>query len=420
MVDLDSWIKHGDEIRRPLIVNHDITKSNKVVIVGAGLSGLCTAFRIAEKRPDIEIILVEKSNRIGGVIETWKQNEWICDVAVNATRNHPAFWRLIDDLGLENKFNSSNPKAKSRWVIINGKKHKLSVFSLLKIGPIKLFSSLKKSRAGGFSVAEVLPNKQIADALTLGIVNDTSENVDADFLIPSITKFGPNPPLKKSKLNSLISKSYPLFKPKKGSLASLDGGMETLIFALENKLSNLPNVRIILNCNTDSPESISQDYGIPESSIIWCAKNPENNIEFTELSVFVIGFSAKSVQNIKLGYGTLIPDKSLPISGILHESDVHVSKRSPEGHRLFRLMVPHNRWDMREDSVLECAEKLLGDNPVLFSKIGQRKIPRYKPGHLSSLYHKSSNYSTLGWTVSGVSITHVVDESERISELFET
>ena len=60
----------------------------------------------------------------------------------------------------------------------------------------------------------MLPNKQIADALTLGIVNDTAENVDSDFLMPALTKFGPKSPIKKSKLNSLIEKSY-LLTPKK-------------------------------------------------------------------------------------------------------------------------------------------------------------------------------------------------------------
>ena len=75
-----------------------------------------------------------------------------------------------------------------------------------------------------------------------------------------------------------------------------------------------------------------------------------------------MGFSEKSVRNIEYGYGTLIPDKSIPISGILHESDIHASKRSPEGHRLFRLMVPHNRWDLDEKSI-ECTKKIMGSEP---------------------------------------------------------
>ena len=57
MTSLDEWVLHGDEMRRPLLVNPKISESTKLVIVGAGLRGLCCAYRIAKKRPDLEIIL---------------------------------------------------------------------------------------------------------------------------------------------------------------------------------------------------------------------------------------------------------------------------------------------------------------------------------------------------------------------------
>ena len=418
MTDLQNWIRHGDEMRRPLLANSDLPKAEKLVIVGGGLSGLCCALRIAEKRPELPILLVEKSAELGGVIATWQDDEWICDLAVNATRPHPAFWRLIDDLQLSDKFQTSNPKAKSRWILLDDKQHKLSPFSLLKIGPFKLRKALKLVKNGGYSVADLIPNKQIADALTLGIVNDTASNVDADFLMPSVTKFGDNPPVKKSKLASLVAKSYPLFTPKKGTIASLDGGMITLTKALIERLNNMSNVEIRLNYNAQSPKSVAAENNVPLSSVIWSAPGLKDGYESTDLSIFAIGYEHQQVAKVKLGYGTLIPNQSLPISGILHESDIHQSKRSPSGHRLFRLMVPHSRWDKAESSVLACAEKLLAKEPVLFTKIGERKIPRYKPGYMAEIATLSPDFSMVGWAVSGVSITHVVDEAERVAELF--
>ena len=418
MVDLQDWLRHGEEMRRPLLVNPNLSKAKKIVIVGAGLSGMCCAYRIAEQRSDLEIVLVEKSSRLGGVIATWSDQEWLCDLAVNATRSHPAFWRLVNDLRLGDKFSQSNSKAKSRWILLNGKRHKLSVLSIFKFGPLKLRKAIKESKIGGRSVAETLPHKEIADALTLGIVNDTADNVDADFLFPTMTEFGPPAPVKKSKLRSLILKSYPLFTPRKGALASLEGGMETLISALRDKLVNMSNVEIVLDFEADSPTAVAQQFEVPLDSIIWSAPGWQDDYDTTELSIFAIGFTNQSVAHVKIGYGTLIPDKSIPISGILHESDIHYSKRSPRGHRLFRLMVPHNRWDKDEQSVLAWAKKLLGDKPVIFTKIGQRRIPRYKPGHMAKTAQKYPDYSIVGWTASGVSITHVVDQSERIAELF--
>jgi len=247
MTDLESWINYGDEMRRPLLITPELANSSKVVIVGGGLSGMCIAFRLSRKRPDLEIILLEQKDSLGGVISTWKEDEWICDLAVNATRPHPSFWRLVADLGLSDSFKPSNKDAKSRWILLDNKKHRLSFFTIFKLGLFKTLKSIKSSRIGGFSVAQLIPNKQIADALTLGIVNDTAENVDADFLMPSMTNFGSNPPIKKSKINKKILQTYPIFTPRKGSIASLEGGMETLTRAIEKELLESKNVTIKFN-----------------------------------------------------------------------------------------------------------------------------------------------------------------------------
>lgn len=418
MSDFESWVRHGDEMRRPLLLNPKLSKSTKLVIVGAGLSGLCCAYRIAKKRPDLEVIIHEKSSRLGGVIATWKEGDWVCDLAVNATRPHPAFWRLISDLSMESLFKPSNPAAKSRWILLGGKRHKLSWKTLFKIGPIKLFKSVSRSRKGGLSVAEVIPNKQVADAMCLGIVNDTSENVDADFLFPALTRFGQNKTIKKSALKNQISKSYPIFTPQKGTIASLDGGMQTLVDRLAIELSKLDNVTVNHGNAAESPESIASSYGVTEESVLWTAPSTEYEQESSKISIFAIGYANEQVSHIANGYGTLIPSNELPISGILHESDVHQSARSPPGHRLFRLMVPHKRWNDDIDSVKESAESLIAKDPVIFTKIGERAIPRYKPGHLSRMAKIESKCSYAGWFYSGVSITHVVDQAERIAELF--
>lgn len=418
MPSLESWIRHGEELRRPLIANAKLGKSEKVVIVGGGLSGLCCAYRIAQKRPDISVVIHERSNRLGGVINTWQEGEWICDLAVNATRPHPAFWRLIKDIGLSEKFSPSRPQAKSRWVLLDGKPHKLSWRTLFKIGPLKLRKAIKNSRAGGRTVGQVIPHKPIADALCLGIVNDTSDNVDADFLLPSLTRFGDNPPIKRAKLTKLIADSYPLFTPKRGSIASIDGGMQSLVDALVTALSSLENVEMRLEQEAQSAQAVAQEYDIAVESVIWAAPRVQENSTESSLSIFAIGYREEQVADVKVGYGTLIPDSQLPISGILHESDLHHSQRCPEGHRLFRLMVPHNRWDKDEQKVIQCAEKLLARDPVLFVKIGERKIPSYSPGYMTSLNQLDKDCSFAGWSISGVSITHVVDEAERFAELF--
>ena len=145
MSDLDKWVLHGDEMRRPLLVNPKLGKSSKLVIVGGGLSGLCCAYRIAKKRPDVEVIIHEQSSLLGGVISTWKEDDWICDVAVNASRPHPAFWRLINDLELGEILKPSKSDAKSRWVLLDGKQHKLSWRTLFKLSLIHISEPTRRS-----------------------------------------------------------------------------------------------------------------------------------------------------------------------------------------------------------------------------------------------------------------------------------
>ena len=164
MYSIEDWVRFGDELRRPLLVGPNLSTSTKLCIVGAGLSGLAIAYRIASKRPDLEIEILERTDRCGGTIETWSEGEWLCDVAVNAARPHPAFWRLVEDLGLGSAFAESNPQAKKRWLLINRKKTQLSWISALKMGPIRLFRSLRSSRMGKKSVAQIFPSVTIADA----------------------------------------------------------------------------------------------------------------------------------------------------------------------------------------------------------------------------------------------------------------
>ena len=263
----------------------------------------------------------------------------MCDVAVNATRAHPSFWRLVDDLGLQTQFKPSNPAASTRWIHTGGQRRKLTPWSVLRQGPFKLMRGVRSSRQGKKSVAETMPIPNVADAMTLGIVNDVSRNVDADFLMPSMTRFGHEPPIKWSKVKRKMAQTYPLFTPQKGATASLNGGMQTLVTALVSALEALDNVTISLGVDITTPEALAEKQNQPLSSIVWCAPLRRKTTEFTHLNVYAVGFTEADSRSVPVGYGTLIPDAQAPISGVLHESDVHGSPRAPKGHRLFLSLI---------------------------------------------------------------------------------
>lgn len=419
LFSFDDWVRYGDELRRPILVHPTLSSSNEIIIVGGGLSGLTLAYQIGTKRPDIKIKILEKSSKLGGVIETWKKDEWICDLAVNASRPHPSVWRLIADLKLEEKFSPSKPSATKRWIFSKEKKILINKILMIRVGiKMIIYRTVSKVRKGGCSVAELFPERKFADAMTLGIVNDTSENVDADFLFPSLTKFGMEPSWKWKEIRKRMEQSYRIFTPKRGTIASLDGGMSTLIESLEEKIKQLENISIVLNSNLKSPQEVVEKYKIPLCSIVWAAPLFSNRSK-SEISIFAIGYKDEHVKSQEIGYGTLIPDSNIPISGILNESDIHSSNRAPKGHRLFRLMVPNKRWNGEHQIIKKHAKSLISpEEPVIFEFLGQKFIPSYPPGYMSSVSKQKIDFTHIGWGVSGVSITHVIAEAERISDMF--
>ena len=415
----EDWVRHGQELRRPLLVHPSIKEGDTSVIIGGGLSGMVVGYRIAKKSPERKVVIVEKKDHLGGTIETWKSGDWLCDVAVSSARPHPAFWRLVNDLELGDSFHESREEAKERWVFLDGEYIKMGWKIIFKIGIMKLLKSLMASKRGGLSVSELVPNKSFADAMTLGIVNQYSENVDADFLFPSLTKFGDNPPLGSRRLAKKIRDTYPLFTPNRGSFGSFECGMTDLTDKLARELDEMPNVSIILGSKYDSLTEISQEFGVPIGAIIWSAPGILQKKAGSDVSVFAVGYRELDVSRVPVGYGTLYPDNDIVFSGVLHESDVHVGRRAPSGHRLFRLMVPTSRWSGDDEEIIRSLkENFVDAEPVLFQKIGDRSIPSYEPGYMKRITNTDLDCSVTGWAGSGVSIIHVVDEAERISEMF--
>ena len=416
MQDRQAWIRHGQELRRPLLVNPALADEGHVVVVGAGLSGLTAAYRLREARPDVRVTVLERSDRAGGVIRTWRKDEWVGEFAVNASRPHPAVWRLIDDLGLMPSWQPSRAEARHRWILTDGRRHRLGLSTMLKIGPGRMLRGVRTARQGGRSMAEALPVSWLADAMTHGIVNAPAAEVDADLLMPTMARYGAAPPMRRRALARSVRSTYPGWTPRRGQMGSLEQGMGGLVEALVNALDD-DMVSMRFNVDVPSPEAAAEHAGLSLTSVLWAAPRPEDE-PGPELTVAVVGYTHADASAVPVGYGTLCPDPSSPVSGILHESDVHHGARAPSGHRLFRVMVPHARWDGEEGSLRKTVKQMLCPaEPVLFEVLGTRRVPHVRPGHMQRVAEHAAPWSWIGWSATGVAITHVVSEAERLADL---
>jgi len=101
-----------------------MTGRRRVIVVGAGITGLTAAFTLATKRPDIDVVVLEASERVGGKILTTPFAGRPVDCGADAfLARVPEALELCRELGLETILTS--PVQKSAYVWVNGGLHRL-------------------------------------------------------------------------------------------------------------------------------------------------------------------------------------------------------------------------------------------------------------------------------------------------------
>ena len=96
----------------------------KIAIIGAGLTGLTTAFYL--KKYGFDVTLYEKNNHCGGVIQTHKEKGFIYESGPNTgVLGNPEIVELFEDLGITDLIDIADNKAKKRLILKNEKWHAL-------------------------------------------------------------------------------------------------------------------------------------------------------------------------------------------------------------------------------------------------------------------------------------------------------
>ncbi len=118
--------------------------SKKVAIIGAGISGLTTAYFLAKNGFDVTVL--EKKREVGGSIETVKEKGFLFDRGPNSgLETTPVLSKLVSDLKLEDDLVYANKEASKRYILRDNMLHPLPMnpAAFLKT---KLFSSKAKTR----------------------------------------------------------------------------------------------------------------------------------------------------------------------------------------------------------------------------------------------------------------------------------
>ncbi len=117
--------------------------TKKICVIGGGISGLCTAFRL--KKKGIEVLLIERGEICGGNIQTEKIDDFLIEWGPNSTLASAPLFELIAELGLLEEVAPANATAKKRYILKDGKLRALPLKVIEIIGS-DIFSTGAKFR----------------------------------------------------------------------------------------------------------------------------------------------------------------------------------------------------------------------------------------------------------------------------------
>lgn len=96
------------------------TTPKSIVVLGAGVTGLTAAFRLAQHGHRVRVF--EASGRVGGAVRTERTDGWLIEGGPNTLLSgEPALTALINELGLATEVANASPAAKNRYLVRGGR-----------------------------------------------------------------------------------------------------------------------------------------------------------------------------------------------------------------------------------------------------------------------------------------------------------
>jgi len=393
-----------------------------IAVLGAGLSGLSTAYLIARDFKDAKIQVFEKSKRIGGTIFSQKTEEgFLVEAGPNGfLSGKPTTLKISEMLGIDKDYMSANKKAEKRFILKNGKLQKLPdspgsfIFSgilnlkgkvrIAKEPFIKGYESDEEESVAEFGKRRLGEQavKYMLDPMVSGVFAGNVDKLSLKTCFPRIYQL-------EQEYGSLV-KAMMKLKAKKaspsGKLTSYTNGMFHLITSLadvENlqvnlnsqveKIEKKGDKYIVGNCDTEFDVVVSAipayQLGALKFSPIEQLKEDLNSIPYPPMAI--VSFSLK--KGIVDGFGFLIPSsEKREILGSLFSSQIFVN-RGTESHDLITVMLGGDRnYEVKDFEMKEIIEIAVNEIAEILkipvTELSQlslfkwkKSIPQYYKGH---------------------------------------
>ena len=416
----------------------------RIVIIGAGLSGLATAHYLVRSLSDAgkeaEILLLEADAVPGGKMRTIHQDGFSMEWGPNGfLTNKPHGMDLVKDLGIGGRLARSSDLARKRFILSGGTLHRLpeTPLAFFKSPLLSLSGRLRimgepfasgppaniDESLGEFARRRLGPEalEKLIDPMVTGIFAGDPDTMSLRSCFPMIynleMKYGG---LVRGMLGVRKERAKQGVKEEMsagpgGVLMSFDHGVQVLTDTLAGRLSEGLHLNVAVDRIERSGEafvlSMSADGKREEmaANVVVIAApayvaagmvSPLDEglsellagIPYSPVTVAALGYRKATMGNSLDGFGFLIPGgEKRKILGALWDSSVFPN-RAPEGKALLRVMVGGVRAPalsaLPEADLLAIARKELQEimgisgEPVLAKTFfHDRGIPQYLVGH---------------------------------------
>lgn len=408
-----------------------------VVVIGAGISGLATAYRL--HKAGLDVLVLEKSASVGGAIQTEKRDGFLIDCGPNSTLDtSPEIRGFVDELGLAERRVNANSSANRRYILRDGRLCPLPMSPLAFLSS-KLFSWPAKIRL--FAEPFIRPAPQDKEETIAEFVERRLGREFLDYAInPFIAGVYAGDPTKLS-VRSAVAKIYAL-EEKYGSLikGAIKGARErkkraetdktkAQLFSFRDGMSELPATlqkalaeSVLTECavrKISQSAEVSGTYEVAFSqdgvdlrvmtkSVIFTtpafvtaellqnfSASPADVLKemtYPPVAMVFLGFKNKVKCRPLDGFGFLVPEvEQRKILGCIWSSTIF-PERAPAGGAALTMFVGGMRQpelaELPEDELAHLVQEELKDliglqtlPDVIKVKRWSRAIPQYELGH---------------------------------------
>lgn len=409
--------------------------SKKIVVLGAGISGLTTAYLLHKKGYDV--VVLEKKNEAGGSMESVRENGYLFDRGPNsALETTPLIAELVEDLKLQDQLLYANKAANKRYILKRnsllplpmspGAFIKTKLFSTR--AKLRLFAEpfIGKSDDGYYqSIAEFVKRRLGREFLdyainpfVAGVYAGNPEDLSVKSAFPKLYAL-------EEKYGGLIIGTIKSAKERKkraevskqsAKMLSFKDGMQVLPKAIAEALGD----RVGFQCEvkdiskTETGYKVSFEHAGETESILcqsivsaipayrtaeilgkWDDKLAKhlNDIYYPPVLVLYMVYDKKDIGHPLDGFGFLIPAKeNKSFLGALWSS-VIFNNRSEENKAVFTLFVGGSRnadlLKIDKEVIIKKVQKefeelmKINDTPLFSTyRCWNKAIPQYNLGHI--------------------------------------